>query len=136
MAHWRTAVQAPVLVALMVVVASCAEDKPPPRSPERTVHVPSTGLGGPPDAPGKLPMVVVREHMAEVVAILKACADETTYEGKVIVRVTIDPSGHASAALEEASNDPAIDPCMVGAFEQVMFPESERGQRFQYSYTF
>lgn len=128
------------LVAVLAAVslgAACGDDpKPPPKQPQRVVKVPSKGLSGPPDAPGKLPMDVVNEHMDEVRAILKGCAAETTYEGKVTVRVTIEPTGEASALLEQAASEPAIDDCMTGAFEQVTFPASERGQRFQYSYTF
>lgn len=123
-------------IGLVGVVAACSGDKPPPKKPQRTVHVPSTGLHGPPDAPGKLPMDEVEATMDDVVAILKGCADETTYEGKVSARVTIQPSGDASAVLEQASGEPEIDDCMVGAFEQVKFPTSDRGQRFLYSYTF
>lgn len=123
-------------LAFAVLVAACSDPAPAPKQPRRNVVVPSKGLGGPPDAPGKLPMSIVDEHMDEVRAIVKGCADETTYEGKVTVRVTILPTGEASAALEQAAGEAAIDDCMVGAFEQVSFPQSERGQRFQYSYRF
>ena len=100
------------------------------------MYVPPTGLSGPPDAPGKLPMSDVEQVMVDVVDVIKACAAATTYEGKVSVRVTIEPDGHASAELTQASNEPEIDDCMVGAFGEARFPSSERGQRFVYSYRF
>lgn len=89
-----------------------------------------------PDGPGKLPMSEVDAHMDEVRQFIRACAEATTYEGKVSVRVTITPQGAASAVVESASGEPDIDQCMIDAFTKVTFPASERGQRFAYSYTF
>ena len=116
-----------------------AQPQPEPAAdpePEREMYVPPTALSGPPDAPGKLPMADVQLHMGDALAAIKSCAETTTYEGKVTVRVTILPSGEASAELTEASDVPEIDNCMLGAFGDSVFPTSERGQRFVYSYSF
>ena len=81
-------------------------------------------------------MADVNAAMDPVRAKVQACADATTYEGKVAVRVTITPQGTASAVIEQGANDPQIDRCVVGAFDGVAFPASQRGQRFRYSFTF
>lgn len=89
-----------------------------------------------PDGEGELPMEQVELNMREVRAAVLTCAQETSYEGKVTVRVTIAPGGSASAVIEQGSGEPAVDDCVTGAFARAAFPASERGQRFQYSFTF
>lgn len=129
----------PLAVLLLLCAASCggasestdtgpAKKPPPPR--EDTVR----DVG--PDGEGELPMEQVELNMREVRAAVITCAQETSYEGKVSVRVTIAPNGAASAVVEKAAGDPAVDDCVVAAFGKVTFPSSERGQRFQYSFTF
>jgi len=88
------------------------------------------------DNAGELTMAVVDEHMEPVRAKVKACAAETTFEGKVTVRVTIYPDGRAAAEPVTAAADLAVDDCITGAFGEATFPASQRGQRFQYSFTF
>lgn len=100
------------------------------------MYVAPTDLSGPMDAPGKLPMSEVEAHMDGVLSVIKECADSSTYEGKVSVRVTILPTGEASAELTGEPSEPMIDECMMDAFDDTTFPTSERGQRFAYSYTF
>lgn len=101
---------------------------PPPR--EDTVR----DVG--PDGEGELPMSEVELNMREVRAAVLTCAQETSYEGKVAVRVTIAPGGAASAVIEQGSGQPEVDDCVTAAFGKVTFPTSRRGQRFRYSFTF
>ena len=101
---------------------------PPPR--EDTVR----DVGA--DGEGELPMEEVEMNMREVRAAVLTCAQETSYEGKVTVRVTVAPAGAARAVIEQGSGQPEVDDCVTGAFARVTFPTSERGQRFQYSFTF
>lgn len=125
--------------AVLLLAASCGgaaepadtgpKKKPPPPR-EDTVR----DVG--PDGEGELPMEEVEQNMREVRAAVITCAQETSFEGKVTVRVTIAPNGAASAVIERGSGDPAVDDCVTGAFTPVAFPSSERGQRFQYSFTF
>lgn len=134
-----------LVVSLVAIFMGCSGGKAKPArepaperdpEPEREMYVPPTDLSGPPDAPGKLPMTEVEAHMSDVLATIKECADDSTYEGKVSVRVTILPDGTASAELIDISGEPLIDECMMDAFRGVTFPTSDRGQRFSYSYTF
>ena len=106
-----------------------ARKKPPP---PRQDTVRDVG----PDGEGELPMEEVELNMREVRAAMITCAQETSYEGKVTVRVTIAPTGAASAVIEQGSGQPEVDDCVTGAFGKVRFSTSERGQRFQYSFTF
>jgi hypothetical protein len=94
------------------------------------------GPDAPADNAGELLMSDVEAHMEDVRATVKACAAATTYEGKVSVRVVIQPSGAASATIESGSGLPEIDGCVTGAFDDVTFPPSSRGQRFLYSFSF
>jgi outer membrane biosynthesis protein TonB len=94
------------------------------------------GADAAPDSPGELPMSEVNAGMDGVRATVRECARRTTYEGKVSVRVTIDPSGGASAVIEKGSGEPDIDGCVTGAFARASFPASRKGQRFRYSFTF
>jgi outer membrane biosynthesis protein TonB len=125
--------------ALLVALAACGgassqsdpagpRKKPPPR--EDTVR----DVG--PDGEGELPMSEVELNMRDVRAAVLTCAQETSYEGKVAVRVTIAPSGAASAIIEQGSGLPEVDDCVTAAFGKVTFPSSQRGQRFRYSFTF
>ena len=128
-----------IALALLVGLAACggaaetsdtgARKKPPP---PRQDTVQDVG----PDGEGELPMEEVELNMREVRAAMITCAQETSYEGKVTVRVTIAPTGAASAVIEQGSGQPEIDDCVTGAFGKVSFPTSQRGQRFQYSFTF
>ena len=88
-----------------------------------------------PDSAGELPMAVVEEHMGPVRDMVKACAAESTFEGKVAVQVTIYPDGRASAELLDPDGQ-VVASCLTDAFSQATFPRSERGQRFKYSFTF
>ena len=104
--------------------------KKPPPSRQDTVR----DVG--PDGEGELPMEEVELNMREVRAAVLTCAQETSYEGKVTVRVTIAPAGSASAVIEQGSGQADVDDCVTGAFAKASFPASKRGQRFQYSFTF
>ena len=136
---------APLLLLAALLVTACAAPKrqpgaqgtgdPPPPVVEREA-IPDRTRDDSADAPGKLPMSTVEEHMGPVREALKACADATDYEGKVTAQVTIAPDGTASATLTGPSGQPDIDDCVVQAFASARFPESERGQRMAYSYTF
>ena len=128
-----------IALALLVGLAGCGgaadtadtgptKKPPPPR--QDTVR----DVGA--DGEGELPMEEVELNMREVRAAMITCAQETSYEGKVTVRVTIAPAGSASAVIEQGSGQPEIDDCVTGAFGKVSFPTSQRGQRFQYSFTF
>ncbi len=128
-----------IALVLLVAAVACggASDqsdtgpkKKPPPSRQDTVR----DVG--PDGEGELPMEQVELNMREVRAAVLTCAQETSYEGKVTVRVTVAPNGAASAVIEQGSGEPAVDDCVTGAFAKVTFPTSERGQRFQYSFTF
>jgi hypothetical protein len=128
-----------IALALLVGLAGCGgaadsadtgpKKKPPP---PRQDTVRDVG----PDGEGELPMAEVEQNMAEVRAAMLTCAEASTYEGKVTVRVTIAPSGAASAVIEQGSGQADVDDCVTGAFGKVGFPTSRRGQRFQYSFTF
>jgi outer membrane biosynthesis protein TonB len=89
-----------------------------------------------PNGAGELPMDEVEQNMREVRADVLTCAQKTSYEGKVTVRVTIAPEGSASAVIENGSGQAEVDDCVTGAFAKTTFPTSKRGQRFQYSFTF
>ncbi len=126
-------------VALLALAAACggasSQDDTGPRKkppPPREDTVRDVG----PDGEGELPMDQVDLNMREVRAAVLTCAQETSYEGKVSVRVTIAPSGSASAVIERGSGQPEVDDCVTGAFAKASFPTSQRGQRFQYSFTF
>lgn len=88
------------------------------------------------DNPGELTMAEVQAQMGPIRDTVTACAQATTYEGKVSVQVTIYPDGRAAAELVAPSGDTTIDDCITGAFADATFPTSERGQRFRYSFTF
>ncbi len=128
-----------IALALLVGLTGCGgaadtgdtgpKKKPPP---PRQDTVRDVG----PDGEGELPMAEVEENMPEVRATMIACAQETSYEGKVTVRVTIEPGGAASAVIEQGSGQREVDDCVTGSFGAVTFPTSRRGQRFQYSFTF
>ena len=85
---------------------------------------------------GELTMDEVEQNMREVRADVITCAQKTSYEGKVTVRVTIAPDGSASAVIEKGSGQAEVDDCVTGAFANAKFPTSRRGQRFQYGFTF
>jgi hypothetical protein len=107
--------------------------RPPPPPTEDT-----TTVSGP-DAPGKLPMSEVEAHMSGVRDALKECADRTTYEGTIKIRIVIAPSGASTGTITDhgtPSAPPEIDQCVGTAVTNVVFPESEKGQQFVYSYTF
>jgi hypothetical protein len=109
-------------------------DPPPP-----VIHrepIPDESVDDSQDAPGKLPMSTVEQHMGVVREAIKACADATTYEGKVSARIIISPAGEASATITQGSGQANIDECVVRAFADAKFPSSQRGQRLVYSYTF
>jgi outer membrane biosynthesis protein TonB len=88
------------------------------------------------DNPGELTMAEVQAQMGPIRDTVTACAQATTFEGKVTVQVTIYPDGRASAELIDAANDKTVDDCVTGAFAEATFPTSQRGQRFKYSFTF
>ena len=128
-----------IALVLLVGLAGCGgaadtadtgpKKKPPP---PRQDTVRDVG----PDGEGEVPMAEVEQKMPEVRAAMITCAQESSYEGKVTVRVTIEPSGAASAVIEQGSGQAEVDGCVTGAFGKVTFPASQRGQRFQYSFTF
>jgi outer membrane biosynthesis protein TonB len=89
-----------------------------------------------PNGEGELPMDEVDQNMREIRADVITCAQKTSYEGKVTVRVTIAPDGSASAVIENGSGLAEVDDCVTGAFAKARFPTSKRGQRFQYGFTF
>ena len=123
-----------VLVAVSCGGASESSDTGPRKKPPPPRQDTVRDVG--PDGEGELPMDTVEQNMREVRAAVLTCAQETSYEGKVTVRVTITPAGAASAVIERGSGEPAVDDCVTGAFVKAAFPSSERGQRFQYSFTF
>jgi TonB family protein len=125
-------------LALLVLVTACggASEHPyqgkgagPPSRQDTTRDVG-------PNGEGELPMDEVEQNMREIRAAVLTCAQETSYEGKVTVRVTIAPAGSASAVIEQGSGQADVDDCVTGAFAKASFPASKRGQRFQYSFTF
>jgi hypothetical protein len=123
----------------LVALAACGGKQPPTDDPAPQPESLTADPGGPdagPDSPGELPMSVVEEHMGPVREKVQTCADATTFEGKVAVRVVIQPDGSAKAELQAPSGDDTIDGCITGAFDDVTFPTSERGQQFRYSFTF
>lgn len=127
------------LVLGFVIGLGCGGGQAAPSGPAAAPIDAGADLSGP-DAPadnsGELLMSDVEAHMEDVRATVKACAAATTYEGKVSVRVIIQPSGAASATIESGSGLPEIDGCVTGAFVDVAFPTSARGQRFLYSFSF
>lgn len=88
------------------------------------------------DNAGELTMAEVQAQMGPIRDAVTACAQATTYEGKVVAQVTIYPDGRASAELITPSGDRTVDDCVTGAFADATFPTSQRGQRFKYSFTF
>lgn len=125
-------------LALLVFLAACggAPEHPykgrgagPPPRQDTTREVG-------PNGEGELPMDEVELNMREIRAAVITCAQQTSYEGKVTVRVTIAPAGSASAVIEQGSGQAEVDDCVTGAFAKTTFPASKRGQRFQYSFTF
>ncbi len=126
-------------LALIVMIAACGggasehpytgRGKGPPPRQDTTRDVG-------PNGEGELPMDEVEQNMREIRAAVITCAQETSYEGKVTVRVTIAPAGSASAVIEQGSGQADVDDCVTGAFAKAAFPASKRGQRFQYSFTF
>jgi hypothetical protein len=128
------------LVPLIAGIAVGCSSQPKPAGPDSPAgHLaapPEEEMPANPDAPGKLPMSVVDEHMGIVRGKVLKCAEATTYEGKVTVRVTITPAGAARAVIEHGAGEAAVDDCVLAAFADAAFPASERGQRFAYSFTF
>lgn len=129
-------------LALVLGIASlsgCGGGQAAPAGPAAGPIDGGADLAGP-DAPadnaGELLMSDVEAHLEDVRATVKACAATSTYEGKVSVRVIIQPSGAASATIESGSGLPEIDGCVTGAFTDVHFPASARGQRFVYAFSF
>jgi hypothetical protein len=125
---------------LVLAICACGEkrlDPQPVRPPPPPTEDTTTYSG--PDAPGKLPMSEVETHMGGVRDALKACAERTTYEGTIQIRIVIAPSGSSTATITDhgiPSAPPEIDDCVTQATSTVVFPESEKGQQFVYSYTF
>jgi len=126
------------LALVVLVVAACggASEHPytgkgtgPPSRQDTTRDVGPNGKG-------ELTMDEVELNMRDVRAAVLTCAQKTSYEGKVSVRVTIAPDGSASAVIENGSGQAEVDDCVTGAFANATFPTSGRGQRFQYSFTF
>jgi outer membrane biosynthesis protein TonB len=129
----------PLALALSVALAACGgaseqSDTGPKKKPPPAREDTYRDVG--PDGEGELPMDVVQNNMRDVRAAVLTCAQETSYEGKVTVRVTIEPNGAASAVIEQGSGQAEVDDCVTGAFARTTFPSSQRGQRFQYSFTF
>ena len=127
------------IVLVLLGLAACggaseSSDTGPKKKPPPPRHDTVRDVG--PDGEGELPMEQVELYMREVRAAVITCAQQTSFEGKVTVRVTVAPDGAASAVIERGSGDPAVDDCVTGAFAKAAFPTSERGQRFQYSFTF
>src|SRR5262245_61191590 len=92
----------PALIVIgIVIVAACGSSPPPEPQPVRPPPPPTedTTLTSPPDAPGKLPMSEVESHMDSVRTALKECAERTTYEGKITMRIKIAPSGASTAEI-------------------------------------
>ena len=122
---------------LLIALAACGQPSPvaspTPVYPPDAAPDPSAPDAAP-DGAGELPMAVVDEHMEDIRAKVRACAEATTYEGKVQVQVTIAPDGAATAAILDG--DPQVDGCVQDAFAGATFPASERGQRFTYAFTF
>lgn len=127
------------IASLIVAGSACGGGQAAPSGPAATPIDAGADLSGP-DAPadngGELLMSDVEANLEEVRATVRACAAATTYEGKVTVRVVIRPSGAATATIESGSGLPEIDGCVTGAFADVTFPSSARGQRFAYSFSF
>jgi outer membrane biosynthesis protein TonB len=128
-----------IALAIAVLAGACggaepAADTGPTKKPPPPRQDTVRDVG--PDGEGELPMEEVELNMREVRAAVLTCAQETSYEGKVTVRVTIAPGGAASAVIEQGSGQAEVDDCVTGAFGKVSFPTSRRGQRFQYSFTF
>ncbi|HEU5059004.1 MAG TPA: TonB C-terminal domain-containing protein [Kofleriaceae bacterium] len=128
-----------IALAIAVLAGACggaepAADTGPKKKPPPPRQDTVRDVG--PDGEGELPMEQVELNMREVRAAVITCAQETSYEGKVTVRVTIAPTGAASAVIERGSGQAEVDDCVTAAFGKVSFPTSERGQRFQYSFTF
>jgi hypothetical protein len=93
-----------------------------------------------PDNKDELPMAEVEANMGPVREAVQQCAAVTTFEGKVTVKVTIYPDGHATAdasTIQGTGAVPAeIAACITDAFAKATFPTSGRGQRFTYGFTF
>ena len=123
-----------ILLSLLgcVVLTGCVAPAPKPDDLAVDPNAPDAG----PDSPGELPMAVVEENMGPIREEIQDCANATVFEGKVAVRVVIQPDGSASAELTDAANDATIDECITGAFAKAKFPASERGQQFRYSFSF
>ena len=133
----------PFLAALALSSCAAPERQPgaqgtgdPPPPVVNRPAIPDEQVDDSQDGPGKLPMATVEQHMGAVRDAIKACADKTTYEGKVSARILIAPAGTASATITQSSGQPDIDDCVVDAFTRATFPASERGQRLVYSFTF
>jgi outer membrane biosynthesis protein TonB len=126
------------LALVVLVVAACGGASEHPytgkgtRPPSRQDTTRDVG----PNGKGELTMDEVEQNMRDVRAAVLTCAQKTSYEGKVSVRVTIAPDGSASAVIENGSGQAEVDDCVTGAFANATFPTSRRGQRFQYSFTF
>lgn len=140
-------VRSALFLSLVILLSSCAAparapgaqgtgDPAPEVKPAPPVADNEMVGDGSPDGAGKLPMATVEQHMGKVRDSVKACADATTYEGKVSVRVVITPAGAPTAKITQGSGEANIDECVVHAFADVTFPTSERGQSFVYSFTF
>jgi len=93
-----------------------------------------------PDNKDELPMAEVEANMGPVREAVQQCAAVTTFEGKVTVKVSIYPDGHAAAdssTIQGTGAVPAeIAACITDAFAKATFPTSGRGQRFTYGFTF
>jgi hypothetical protein len=99
------------LAALFILAVACGgasepSDTGPKKKPPPSRQDTVRDVG--PDGEGELPMEQVEQNMREVRA----------------------------AVIEKGAGDPAVDDCVVAAFAGVTFSTSERGQRFQYSFTF
>jgi len=134
-------------IVLLALLAACGS-KGKTASPEPVDHTsrppevaedPNAPDAGP-DSKGELTMEEVEANMGPVRQAASTCAGATTYTGKVQTRVTIYPDGHATSEGATAAGGGTVPPeiarCIADAFAKASFPASERGQRFQYSFTF
>jgi hypothetical protein len=90
-----------------------------------------------PDQAGEITMEQVKVEMQAVRDEIQFnCANTTVVTGVVKVYVTIKPDGTATAEITEGSGTPEVDQCVLDSISGSQFSTSERGQRFQYSFTF
>lgn len=126
------------VLPFVFLAAACGSkgNKVEPALPPESYDEPVADLDAGADNPGELEMAAVDANMGPVREDVQACAAITSYEGKVTVQIVIAPDGSATAEILSGSGKPEIDGCVVDAFKDVMFPTSERGQRFKYSFAF